>query len=499
MPEHIRALIVILFMSALGFGLAKYILRDEIADKEFKLWRNAWFVFTLAAFVTANFWVYAGIATIYIFFTSSKMTNKMAFFFILLFVLPPIGQAIPGFGLINYVITLEHARLLCLAILLPAALKISQNNQFRFLKVSTDKFILLYIILISLLELRDTTFTDMLRRCFYCFTDIFLPYYVASRSLKNIQQIKVVMTAFLVVGIVIALIAIFESFKGWILYRSILVVIGNGYGDRYLSRAGVVRSVASLLQPIVLGYFMAIALGFYLFLSSSIQKKSTKWLGFCILALGLYSPLSRGPWIGAALMIVTFLAFGPAAFKKIATLSFISIMLIPILTILPGGEKYLNLIPFIGETETSTISYRQDLFKNSMIVIDKYPMLGSGDYINEPEMRSLEVGGVIDIVNSYIRIALESGYVGLSLFIGAFISALFAMYGQLKRIKDKSDTHRSLLRAMIGVVLSIMVTIATVSSIGVVPTVYWSIIGLSIACSQIAKNYLKTKQNTNQT
>lgn len=490
MPEHIRALIVIIFLATIGFSLAKKLVQQDVINSDFNKWRNAWFAVAITAFLAHNFWVYLLVSSIFILFFTKQLKNKMALFFILLFVIPPIGLKIPGFGLVNYITTITHPRFIILIILLPAAISISRSNQFRFTKIWTDKFLLLYILVLIGLEFRDTTFTDSLRKCFNTFTDVFLPYYVASRGVKDIRQMKIVMSAFVTSAIVIALIAVFESLKVWILYYRLGDALGTGnFMSNYLGRSGEIRAVATLGHPIILGYFMTIALGFYLHLSQNIQQKTLKRLGFSVIILGLLAPISRGPWVGAAGMIFIFLLYGPSAIKKTSLFLFGAIISFFILAALPGGQKYINLIPFIGETEKSNITYREQLFKNSMIVIDRNPLFGSSNYLETPEMQAMIQGqGIIDIVNSYLRVTLETGYVGLALFVSVFISAILRVRHYLKINKDKNSPLNSMGRSYMATLIGIMLIIASASSISTVPIIYWSIIGLAISYTQIVIN-----------
>jgi len=489
MQEHIRALIVIIFLATVGFNIAKKSLPQDILSTNFNKWRNAWFGVAITAFVANNFWIYILVSSALVLLITKQERNKMALFFILLFVIPPLDEAVPGFGLVNYLFTLTHPRFIALLILLPIAFVISQKNNFRFTKIWTDKFVLLYMLLIVCLELRDTTFTDTLRKCFYMLTDVFLPYYVASRSIKDLSQMKTTLYAFVTSAIVLGIIAIFESLKHWILYNSLGNALGTGDGlSNYLGRSGEIRAIATLGHPIILGYFMSIALGFYLFLSNSIQNVTIKRLCFLIITLGLLAPLSRGPWVGAVVLIVIYILQGPMVLKKLGTLFLAFFITFSIVAALPGGQRFINLIPFIGETQNSNIEYRERLFKNSMIVIKKNPFFGSGNYLETPEMQEMIQGeGIIDIVNSYLRITLETGYVGLTLFIGIFATVILSVRKNMKLIHDKKDQLYILGRCLIAVLLSIMTTIATTSSIATVPIIYWSILGIGVAYTQIIK------------
>ena len=497
MQEHLRALIVIIFLSSIGFAIAKKIVQKDILATDFNRWRNVWFAVTITAFLAHNFWLYVLFSGLLILLLTKRSQNKMALFFILLFVMPPIGNTIGGLGLVNYIITLTHPRFIALIILLPAALVLFKNNNFKFTKVWADKLLLIYILLLIALELRDTTLTDALRKSFYIFIDVFLPYYVASRSIKDLAQMKIVLSAFVTSAVVFSLIAVFESMKHWILYNALGDALGIGDSmSNYLGRSGEIRAVATFSHPIVLGYFMTIALGFYLFLSTAIQNTTVKRVGFMLIILGLLAPLSRGPWVGAAVLVVAYVMQGPMAIKKLSSLFIAAIISFSILAALPGGQKYINLIPFVGESEKGNITYREQLFENSMIVINRNPLFGSSNYLETPEMLEMKQGGgIIDIVNTYLRVTLEAGYVGLSLFLGVFISTIFSVRRYLKTIKDKKDPLHILGRSLSAVLIAIMITIATASSIATLPILYWSVIGLAIAYTQIVKNNLNTAIN----
>ena len=463
MQEHIRALIIIVILAITGFTFAKKLAPVGILPFDSKRWMSTWIVVLVLAFITNNFWIYLTLSGMFIYVYCAKASNKMALFFLLLYIIPPLEIAVPGFGLVNYLFMLSYPRFVILLILLPAALSIASKNNFRFTSIWPDKFLLLYIVLIVVLRLRDTSFTDMLRAGFNAFTDIFLPYYVASRSLKNLQQIKVVTYAFVSVAIVLSLVAIFESGKNWLLYSVLGTVLGTGDPQgNYLGRAGSLRAISSLGHPIMMGYFVTIAVGFYLFLSASIQHKWIRRLGGLILVLGLYVPLSRGPWVGAFAMIVVFILLGSKSVKKLGTLFLLGALLLPLATILPGGDKFINLIPFFGNTEKGNIVYREQLYENSMIVIKRNLFLGSTDYLQTPEMQAMIQGeGIIDIVNTYLNVTLDAGIAGLTLFISVFASVLLGIRSRLKRVLDKSSEFHLFGRVLIAIIISVLVTIAT--------------------------------------
>ena len=101
-----------------------------------------------------------------------------------------------------------------------------------------------------------------------------------------------------------------------------------------------------------------------------------------------------------------------------------------LLLLTPIGDRIINLLPYVGSEEnTVTADYRTKLLENSWIVIQRNPVFGSVDYLETPEMQEMIQGqGIIDVVNTYIQVALNTGLVGLGLFV-LFFAAVLAGLG----------------------------------------------------------------------
>jgi O-antigen ligase len=495
MPEHFRALIVILVLAGVVFAMARRPAADLIPDRNFTRRRNLWFVLTLLAFFAHSFWLYAGIAAIILTVAQKRERNPVALFFLLLFLMPPGTAEIPGFGLANYFFALNHVRLLAFFVLLPAFLVLRRRaDTVPFGRTWPDKLLAASIVLTSLLYLRETTVTDALRQTLYLFIEVFLPYYVASRALKNLSDFKDALFAFVLAAMVMSLIGLFEYSRNWLLYTALTNALGTQWEmTSYLTRGGSLRASVTTGQAIALGFVISVAIGLYLYLQESVRSRLQRGLGALLLAGGLYAPLSRGPWIGAAVTIVVFIGTGRKAFKRLMLLAVAGVLALPLLAVVPGGQKVLDLIPFVGTVEVENITYRQQLIDNSMIVIQRNPWLGSFDYRSQPEMKALTQGqGIIDIVNTYIGVALSVGLIGLTLFVGFFAAVLLGIRKGMRSFPNKDDETRRLGRALLATLAGILVTIVTVSSITVIPVVYWSIAGLGVAYAQMARRLQHT-------
>lgn len=496
MPEHFRALIIILVLACIVFALARRPAEDLIHYNDFTRRRNLWFALTLLAFFSHSFWLYAGIAAIVLAVTRQRERNPVALFFLLLFLIPPVPAQVPGFGLINYFFDLDHIRLLELCVLLPAFFVLKKRaDTLPFGRAWPDRLLAVYLVLTSLLYLRQTTLTDTLRQSLYLFVDVFLPYYVVSRALKELSDFKDALLGFVLAAMVLSLIGLIEFARHWLLYNALVDAMDLHWSmSSYLSRGGSLRASATTGQAIALGYIISVAIGFYLFLRQSVRSRLQRLLGALLLAAGLFAPLSRGPWIGAAAMIAVFTATGRSAVKRLMLLALTGVLALPLLTILPGGQKVLDLLPLIGTVEIENITYRQRLIDNAMIVIQRNPWLGSFDYRNTPEMRSMIQGqGIIDIVNTYVGIALAMGLIGLTLFVGFFATILLGIRKAMHAFPNKDDEARRLGRALFATLAGILVIILTVSSISVIPVVYWSVAGLGVAYAQMVRRLKRTQ------
>lgn len=490
MPENIRELIVIIVLATTVFAIAHRSACSITEAQNFTRRRNLWFVLTLVAFLAPNFWAYALVAILLLIHANRHETNSSSLFFFVLFVLPMAAIQIPGIGFISNLFEISHARILALFVLLPAFFAIRRHGDSPpFGRAGSDKALAAYLLLAIMLYLRETGATGALRQAFYIFTDIFLPYFVVSRTLKNLQAFRDALLSLVLANMLLALFAVFEFFRHWLLYEPLLGTLGLANGAQsFLLREGMLRAIASAGQPIALGFLMVVGIGFYLFLQRFIQRNLFRWLGMVLLAAGLVAPLSRGPWVGAVALMIIFIATGRSGTRRLISLALAALLAFPLITLLPGSETVVNLLPFVGSTEKENIDYREKLITNSMIVIQRNPWFGSINYLDTPEMESMRQGqGIIDVVNTYLVVALERGLVGLGMFVGFFALTLLGIYRAMRLIPDRDSEEYLLGRVLLATLLAIVIVISTVSSITFIPIMYWSVAGLGVAYAQMIR------------
>jgi len=482
MPEHLKALVVILTLASAVFIFARRpACALAMAPADFARRRNLWFAVILIAFLAHNFWIYVLATGALLLITAPRETNKAALFFLLLCAVPPLQAEISGLGAIRYFFSLNYFRLLSLTILLPAFLHLHQRAVAEGTKrTPADMLLAAYLMLNLLLQLNVDTFTNTLRYGFYAFIDVVLPYYVVSRSLKDVQGFRDALMGFGIAAMILAAIGVFEFGKHWLLYASLEDALGVPWDSGgYLERDDNLRALASTGQPIVLGYVMAVALGMFMFLQKSVPRRAVWMLGLALLLAGLLAALSRGPWLGAAVIFLIFAATGPRAFSRLSLFGLLGLLVLPILLATSAGEKIIDYLPFVGTVDAENVTYRQLLIDYSIEIIKDNLLFGSYDFLLFLE--DLRQGqGIIDLVNSYLGIALASGLVGLSLFVSFFGVILVNIYKGMRGLA-MNDERRLLGRVLVATIIGILVIIFTVSSINTIPVIYWSVAGLGAA------------------
>lgn len=488
MPEHIRALVVILAVAAAVFHMAKPLAIQVVSAETFSRWRIAWFGLTLALFLSHNFWVYALLLIVWVRYVANREQHVVGLFLVLLFVAPSASMNIPGLGVVNQLFPINHYKLLVLVVLMPMAWKLSQGRGgTRLGKSSVDKMVLGYLAIICSLAFRETSMTGGLRQVLSHIVDIFLPYYVVSRSLRSVEDFRYAFFGFSMGASVVSALALFEMIRYWRLYQGVLMALGfNPWAlGFYHERMGVLRPDVTLGQSIVLGYVLMVSVGCYLFLMTYVTKGLRRQLGLGMLVGGVVWSLSRGPWVGLCLLLLVVVFTGTKVVSRLLKAAAVGLIAFLVALQFSAGQFLLNLLPFVGENEAGSVEYREDLLTQALPVVERNFWFGSTDYLSAPEFQTLYSGGIIDIVNTYLGVALDYGMVGLGFFAGAFIFATLDTVQAIRRVRKDSDHAVLLGRALLAVLLSIMLVIYTVSSIGAVPIIYWIFLGTCVAYHQM--------------
>ncbi len=484
MPEHIRALIVVLVVSTVVWLVMRPAIIKIIPAPTFARWRTLWYVTTLAWFLSPGFWIYVLVMLVVLLLAGRREPHVFGLYLLLLLAAPPSSAAIPGFGIVDHFFFLDHYRLLGLALLLPCAWRLAtRSSTERYFKSPVDWMVFAYLLLNTLLEFRGDSFTNNVRAALLLWLDFFLPYYVASRSLQNTEGFRHALTGLAVGAVVVSALAVVEVLRSWKLFESASAALGLNNFGAYKLRGGFIRPSVTVIDSIVLGYVVVVASSAYLYLHKLIESRLLRRLGWVILATGIVASLSRGPWVGALVMLLAFIVVSPKPLKRLIQGAVFGVCTLLVLSTFPQGQKLVNLLPFVGVEEQGNVEYRADLLTVAIPVIERNLLFGASDFLAAPELRVMKQGeGIIDIVNSYLGVTLQAGLVGLFFFIGMFLSALWVLRRGVKLANSQPDPSvQTLGRALFASVIAIMFIIFTVSGMYVIPTIYYAVVGMASA------------------
>lgn len=500
MSTHYKAMLVVMAIAVLVFLIGKPLLCKFMAPADFVVRRNVWLGLNLAAFLIPQYWAYVGIASVLLAYGAKRDSNPAALYMSLQLAMLPVGLNVPTFGLFNQLFVLDHLRLLALVVLLPMAIGLARQrgtmnrSPYQYggrcsIGFPADVLLLSYAALQIGLLMPYESITGTFRRMVLLGIDVLLPYYVLSRACRTRESVVDVMAGFALAMFVAAALAAFEVAKGWLLYLGIQDQWAAPAIVNYLMRGDYLRAQVSSGHSIVLGYAMAVAFGFWLYLQSRVAARGWRWLAMLTLVAGILLPFARGPWLGAALLLLVFLGLGPnranRLFKVIGLFALGGVLS----TLLGYGDKIIDALPFVGTLDESTIDYRQRLAEQSWLLIQQNPFFGSPWYL--AHLEELRQGqGIIDLVNAYAGIALAYGLVGLGLFVGFFgfvvIKAVRAI-----RAAAGSDPDLSLMGAsLVACMIAGLFMIATVNLYLSVASITWSLAGLTVSYLVLSRQSL---------
>lgn len=487
MPEYIRALIVLSALATVVFYFVKApATAVAMSIDDFVRRRNAWICITLAGFLSQNYWIFAAIASLLIYNAAKKDSNKIAFFFFLLLALPQISVEIPGFAGIRYFLSVDYVRILTAIVLLPVCIRArKQATEQKSKAFLPDRFLAAYIILNLILQAQYDIATNVMRSVVNWAIDVVVPYYAISRSIKDLRSLTEVLMSFVVAATFVSVVGFFEFLRHWVLYLPMGDALGVDWTSNYLSRGNALRARATSGHPIVFGYVTCIAFIFWIYIKNQITNRAHSICIALALSGGIIASISRGPWVGLAIGIAMIVLTAPNVWRNLLKLSLAGFAVLGGLIAVGYAERIISFLPFFGNVEEENITYRARLFDSAYQIILDNPFFGSNDYLLQMEdMRQGE--GIIDLVNTFLIVGLNSGLVGLGLFITFFAWIVFFTYRVFKSFDPKSNSFRAG-QALFAALIGIMVTISTVSPIFHVPVLYWSVAALGLAYIKMKK------------
>jgi hypothetical protein len=501
MGVSLKALIVILAIAAVVFRLAKPIAVRFSDARDFARRRNVWFVLTVTAFLSPNFWLFTLVAAPLLAWAGRKDRNPVALYLLMLHVIPAIAVDIPLPG-VKAFFDLDIYRILSFSILIPVAFRLRKSKDTTRIRGVTamEVWLLAYGALQIVLFVRpvmpdhtvlEASFTNDLRVAFLYFIDVYVLYFVVSRSCSSRQLIMEGMAAFCLSCAVMAAVAIFETLRHWLLYGTLMAQWDIGIGGYYVFREGALRAQASSGNTLVLGYLLALACGFWQYLQSHIDSRFSRIAVPLLLWSGMLATYARGPAVGVVVTYAVFNALRPRALPRLFKHAVGAFLIFILVSLSPLGARVGALLPFISRSTdnqaASSVRYRQHLAQESWELIMNHPFFG--DQFALLKLEDLRQGeGIIDIVNVYANVAVFYGFIGLAVFFALVLLALSKAYRTARKIVQEDPDLALMGFCLVSCIIGTLVMMATCSFIFGYAKLYYVLAAFAAAYAHLGRS-----------
>lgn len=479
LPPHFSALVYVLISIALAvggmrfFGFSVPLARRVVVS---------WVAVNFVAFFSLSMWsLYVLIALVCWVGAPRAPEDRVIYFIGILPALPKFEFVIPGFAGIEILFSVDYARVLAMVVLLPmAARTLTMTSLVPRSRTagSIDFFVFSYLLWTVALAFDRNGLTHGLRMLFQQMVFLGLPYFVVSRYLTEGGRLKEALRTLLYSALIVASIGIFEQWTNWWFYRNIPDRLGlelEWFSLAHYERDGFVRIRSTIGGG--LGLLMAISIGILLVLRQEIRSRLFFFCALTSLALCLYFTGARGSWLAAALaiglLVTRWFIKSPRHFLAACGLAAI---------LLPVGQRVVEEF----DDEYGTFSYRQQLIESAIPMILDRPVAGYNGMAEVEATGRLEHlrqgEGIIDLVNTYLYVAMLEGMLGLALFLGSLLLALFAMLrATARQIIVERDTVPEQSLMLSAIIISMAFLMGTTSMTGYFLDYYMLMLGFSSA------------------
>ena len=369
---------------------------------------------------------------------------------VLVFFLPPI------YGLIVYIaafswyptyitvpvgtIDFTLCRMVILVIFAKLFLQTDLPDRFKFIWL--DKLIIICFGVQILLGAATTQFMmAFLENRGGAVLDMVLPYFAVRMIVRNKQQYLTLLKAVLIIAAPLAMIGLYECLTG----SNPVGFFGKYYAwgvarGSAPPRAGFYRAKVIFFQPIAYGQFFAMFGPICAGLFRHIRKNKLVYaIGAGLMAVGVFSSVSAGPWLATLLSILFIVLYFYRRYWRIAIL--LAMLMFGMVEVISDRHFYEEIDQFGFSKKTA--SYRVRLMEVALLEggMSGHWLTGYG--------WGADPGWIVkiypdwdrrtDMTNQYLAILNHYGLIGLVPFLAVHIAAIKNLIDSYKVSMHNSD------------------------------------------------------------
>lgn len=402
-------------ISCVGLAIFLQLLRPSVAEAMAPRALACVVGLPLLAWTMPNIWLFYALLLLWVPLIAGRAGQVVPIYLFSLLLLPGLDE-VAALGSIKLFDFGVHD-----ALALGAAAMLFVNVGKARARVASDLPALAAMLLLMVALSRDTTPTHFVRMAINVGFDLGLPYYIVSRGVRAVEEMRTAMLWLGCGAIVLSAILLYEVWKAWPIYNILYDQYGLTTQLLVKARGGVLRSGGPFVEPtsaaMVLGICI-IALG----LSREFFRGRWSYAAIMAVALvGMTAPQSRGAWIGL-LTAAAAVQLYRGRHLRLAVAGFVLGSIGSLLLLAARFSPYLSETLGLTGGSSETSEYRRLLWARGMEEFWHSPIFGFSMPQITARLSDLRQGeGIVDFVNSYIWILLIAGAVGAVLFFGAFV------------------------------------------------------------------------------
>lgn len=280
--------------------------------------------------------------------------------------------------------------------------------------------------------------------------DTVLPYFAVRLILTSREDYVAFLRGLILVGAPLAIMGGYECLTRYSMFaplRQFSYMHIPSAGHALNARAGLFRAETTFPQPIMFGLYMAMCMALCVGLWKMARDKWRIGLGLALLAVGVASSLSSGPYMAITLSLLMVALF---PLRRYATVAIVLFVLFLAAVDLASNRAWYEVLASYATLDPGTAYYRigliQEAFSGGM---SGHWIIGYGPIVTSSSMKSWYH---TDITNQFILIAIRYGLTGLLPFIGAIVAGFHDVRVAMKASKDEAAKFMvwAVMAAMIG-------------------------------------------------
>lgn len=344
-------------------------------------------------------------------------------------------------------------------------------------------------------------FTTSLKAMLSQILDYYFVYYLVFRTITKTETVRKILLAIVSAMAVCCVFGFIEVYQGWAvidLFPPLQGRLGSTSGLLVDMQRGL-RIRATFPHPILFGGALALTIPLALYLLSvvsSVGQKTFLWLAVLMMFWNIYKTSSRGPWLGLILAYTLLMFFSQARTRK--HLFIIALLVISVAVIRPGVRETLENTSLAtlnpDSPEGNSYAGRWDLIRLGRAALAKDASREIWGYGPESfyylHLETMNGEGHIapseSCDDSWLELAVETGYPGMILVVVMFAKALQLL---LKRFFKTAEPGKDLYGLVVVNVVTFAFLMLSVAIYGWGQQTYmlWIPLALAMAYPRLAR------------